>query len=265
MNIIDFDAEKYYLGKLCNANHEWSQTGKTLRRKSSRVCIECAREDLRQRRFVSKLRSQQDKNSFDDKKHYLGKLCNRGHNWKNTDFSLRYKKNGDCLFCARERAKKQRESNPEYCRNYHKEWREHNEVYKKEYDRRYKKFYRTTTSGHFVLADGVRRRRSKKRNVHHVNYNLGHIESLLEKFDTSCAYCSRKVELTIDHFIPTNKGGSDCLGNLIPACGKCNSSKQDSDPKEWYKKQPFYSVKRWNKILKVLGKKESNYNQIPLF
>lgn len=264
MNIIHFDAQKYYLGKLCKENHEWNQTGKTLRRKSSRACIECAREELRQRRFVSKLRSQENKNCFDEEKHYLGKLCIISHNWKDTNFSLRNIKSGDCVFCARERSKKQREFNSEHCRSYQKEWRLNNADYKKEYDKRYKKFYKTTLNGSFVLADGVRRRRSKKRNVHHVSYNLEQIESLVQKFDNSCAYCSKKVKLTIDHFIPTNKGGSDCLGNIIPACSKCNSSKQDSDPKEWYTIQPFYSVKRWKKILKILGKRESTYNQIPL-
>ena len=37
---------------------------------------------------------------IDDNKH-LGVLCHRGHEYKNTGKSLRYKKNGDCIECMK--------------------------------------------------------------------------------------------------------------------------------------------------------------------
>jgi len=39
--IEDFDSEKFYLGKLCKDNHEHQDSGKSLRRKNSRVCVVC--------------------------------------------------------------------------------------------------------------------------------------------------------------------------------------------------------------------------------
>jgi 5-methylcytosine-specific restriction endonuclease McrA len=84
-------------------------------------------------------------------------------------------------------------------------------------------------------------------------------------YNGECAYCGSKVNLTLDHFIPLTKGGSDVQGNLLPACLSCNSGKRDRDVIEWYKKQPFFDKKRLKQILKILGKTENNYDQIPLF
>jgi 5-methylcytosine-specific restriction endonuclease McrA len=64
---------------------------------------------------------------------------------------------------------------------------------------------------------------------------------LKELFNNQCAYCGKNSPLTLDHFVPSSKGGPDCLGNLVPACLSCNSSKQDRNPEEWYKSQRFHS------------------------
>ena len=52
----------------------------------------------------------------------------------------------------------------------------------------------------------------------------------------NCIYCARKmgeVLLTIDHFVPLERGGSDHPDNLISACGRCNKLKGDRDPEEF--------------------------------
>ena len=38
---------------------------------------------------------------------------------------------------------------------------------------------------------------------------------------------------TVDHIIPVAKGGSDDLENLVAACKRCNSAKQDKMPDEF--------------------------------
>ena len=59
-------------------------------------------------------------------------------------------------------------------------------------------------------------------------------------------------------------GGSHVLSNLVPACATCNGSKGDRDPYVWFSEQPFFSQKRWKRLLKLVGKTQENYNQIPL-
>jgi hypothetical protein len=51
----------------------------------------------------------------------------------------------------------------------------------------------------------------------------------------TCEYCGTSetdagAELTIDHFCPISKGGSDSLDNLVYCCPRCNVYKQDYWP-----------------------------------
>ncbi|WP_318391073.1 HNH endonuclease signature motif containing protein [Microbacterium maritypicum] len=49
-----------------------------------------------------------------------------------------------------------------------------------------------------------------------------------------CVYCGRSIpDGAVDHFIPRERGGTDLPWNLVPACGRCNSSKKHHDPHEW--------------------------------
>ena len=80
---------------------------------------------------------------------------------------------------------------------------------------------------------------------------------VLIKFNNSCAYCGNKVEkLTLDHFIPLSKGGELSISNAIPCCVSCNSSKNNRDFFEWYRKQPFYDEQREKFIINHLKYKD---------
>lgn len=48
-----------------------------------------------------------------------------------------------------------------------------------------------------------------------------------------CVYCGRGAGMVVDHFVPEARGGTDEARNLMPACDRCNSSKQDHSPLEW--------------------------------
>ena len=48
-----------------------------------------------------------------------------------------------------------------------------------------------------------------------------------------CFYCGRKTELTFDHVMPVSRGGRHSIGNVLPACGSCNSSKNNRTIMEW--------------------------------
>lgn len=61
----------------------------------------------------------------------------------------------------------------------------------------------------------------------------------LAYFDHHCAYCGQAFDdahpLTVDHFIPLSS--PECpgsvIGNVLPACQSCNTSKGNSKPREW--------------------------------
>lgn len=47
-----------------------------------------------------------------------------------------------------------------------------------------------------------------------------------------CAYCARAAD-QIDHVIPLARSGANTVGNVLPCCGGCNSSKHTSLLVEW--------------------------------
>lgn len=53
-------------------------------------------------------------------------------------------------------------------------------------------------------------------------------QKLCRRYRGCCAYCG---EITLsphmDHIVPINKGGRHGIGNILPACLKCNISKHD--------------------------------------
>lgn len=47
-----------------------------------------------------------------------------------------------------------------------------------------------------------------------------------------CAYCGGLAD-TIDHVLPTSRGGTNARKNLAPACMDCNRRKANRTPAEW--------------------------------
>lgn len=64
----------------------------------------------------------------------------------------------------------------------------------------------------------------------------------------TCAYCSAKESLTIDHIIPQSRGGQDVWENLITSCLRCNLRKGNKTPKEADMKLLFEPYKPYNKM-----------------
>jgi 5-methylcytosine-specific restriction endonuclease McrA len=52
--------------------------------------------------------------------------------------------------------------------------------------------------------------------------------------DFKCGYCGVKcgADLTVDHIVPKSRGGSSSWDNLVSACTRCNSRKNDRTPDE---------------------------------
>lgn len=56
---------------------------------------------------------------------------------------------------------------------------------------------------------------------------------LCARYSNCCAYCCQPKPLTQDHIIPLTRGGRHSIGNLLPACRACNTSKKDQLLVEW--------------------------------
>lgn len=57
---------------------------------------------------------------------------------------------------------------------------------------------------------------------------------LCERYRQSCHYCGcADSSLTLDHVIPLSRGGRHSIGNIVPACLSCNSSKNARLIVEW--------------------------------
>lgn len=70
-----------------------------------------------------------------------------------------------------------------------------------------------------------------------------------EYFDYQCAYCGKQLKRpTQDHVVSAENGGENTASNVLPSCGKCNSSKGPKMLADWYPEQPFYSQERQDRI-----------------
>lgn len=56
----------------------------------------------------------------------------------------------------------------------------------------------------------------------------------LRRMAGACFYCGDvSPKLTMDHVVPVSRGGRHALGNVVPACRRCNASKHDDTVMEW--------------------------------
>ena len=77
---------------------------------------------------------------------------------------------------------------------------------------------------------------------------------LINEYSKNCAYCGSAENLQWEHIIPISRGGPDTIDNQVLACQKCNCSKGDKDPYEWYGEKRKYEIPRliWGKYLKII-------------
>lgn len=57
-------------------------------------------------------------------------------------------------------------------------------------------------------------------------------QNVFKRDNFECQYCSTKKELTLDHVIPSSRGGMHAWVNLVTACKRCNAKKGDFTPDE---------------------------------
>ena len=57
-------------------------------------------------------------------------------------------------------------------------------------------------------------------------------QNVFKRDNFECLYCGIKKDLTLDHVIPSSKGGKHAWSNLATACKKCNARKGDYTPEQ---------------------------------
>ena len=100
--------------------------------------------------------------------------------------------------------------------------------------------------------------------------NLGSLaddERLKMVLPQACCYCGSRDYLSVDHLIPTKRGGANTGDNLVWACRSCNSSKCASDALEWLKEKnqfpPILLLRRYLKLAIEMSR-ERNLMDTPL-
>jgi 5-methylcytosine-specific restriction endonuclease McrA len=74
-------------------------------------------------------------------------------------------------------------------------------------------------------------------------------KDLLQMFERNaglCFYCNEVEASTIDHVVPLVRGGTHSIGNLVPCCKRCNSSKGALFIVEWrHRNRSKYYQSKW--------------------
>ena len=166
---------------------------------------------------------------------------------------------------------KYRSENREICKERVKEWQKMHPEESKEISRKWQKENKERSN------ERVRKwqknnpdkmfNQSQKRRLREENQGKGITKEqwleMMEFFNWSCAYSNiqlNKNNRTIDHIVPLSKGGDHEIWNLIPMETHLNSSKNDKDWLEWYRKQDFYSKERLNKIYEWIEYAKNKWN-----
>jgi 5-methylcytosine-specific restriction endonuclease McrA len=286
-----FDPELFKLGKPCKRNHIHAD-GMTLRKRNCRYCILCQRIDGRERQKL--YRTDPDYNrkcaaSIAEKRKREGRQSRSSHGlpyrflkdnglnnrhgaavaaWLADGWDLSRIKQQLALDAALRSIK----PSPSVARLVHEQqlerWREHFEERRKHVSqwKAHEWAFRYKCDPAFKRHECQRNseRKARMRGNHTVRLTPNATAARFAQFNNSCAYCGSTNHLIVEHFIPRAKGGPHVLGNILPACQRCNVSKRDHDPERWYQSQPFFSKARWRKILAVIGKGNAPVQQLPL-
>ncbi len=57
-------------------------------------------------------------------------------------------------------------------------------------------------------------------------------QNIFKRDGFQCQYCGTTRDLSLDHIIPSSKGGESSWTNLVTACKRCNARKGDQSPEQ---------------------------------
>tara|TARA_R100001443_G_scaffold87469_1_gene93962 strand:- start:1712 stop:2548 length:837 start_codon:yes stop_codon:yes gene_type:complete len=243
-----------FLGKLCKNNHEYLDTGKSVRRKNGR-CACCDK-------FQSDKGYQNNPEPVKIKAVIWAKE-NREKASRSRTICKRNKRRRDgcdlkedlTMWSAIKKIRKFPTVLDLVENEQKRYWSERVKTAegKAEYQ---KHLYKTSVNYNLQQKEKNQRRKSRDKGNYNEKKSPTQLKARLLAFNNCCAYCNISLttfSVQFDHVIPSSKGGPDILANLVPSCHSCNHNKFDHEMKKWFLSKPFYSKERLDKIKKVLA------------
>ena len=141
-----------------------------------------------------------------------------------------------CKSCRKEYSSKRWSENKDemYARN--KKWAQANPEKLYEYQKKKSAKYKNDLHNNWTAKNREHvRNYAHKRRATLKNNGVCEIlpKDLKRLYASPCLYCGSTERITADHVIPISKSGTHSIGNLVPACLSCNSSKHDHFITEW--------------------------------
>lgn len=124
--------------------------------------------------------------------------------------------------------------------------------------------YMTDPSYRLYHRSKSKRRKAQERGSRTVILSPDQLWRRWVEFGHQCAYCGANGDLQVEHVIPISKGGEHHLGNIVPACQRCNFSKGKAQAESWFRAQHFFEEERWQYLLRVLEESKPNSYQLSL-
>jgi 5-methylcytosine-specific restriction endonuclease McrA len=140
-------------------------------------------------------------------------------------------------------------------------WDEHPDDYK-EHRRQWDQAkwwlkYQITPELRLYHREKSKRRKAQDRGQTPVQIPVSALRQRFNEFGNCCAYCGDGGDMQIEHVEPISTGGAHDIGNIVPACFRCNTSKRNHEMEEWYRSQPFFSELRLHRIRRAMHQPEA--------
>lgn len=115
--------------------------------------------------------------------------------------------------------------------------------YMREYMKEYRKKQKKLTGNNKLCENGL---------------STNEWKAVLDYFNHKCAYCGSKEDLEQEHIVPVSAGGTYAIGNIVPACRKCNASKGNKNLDDWYRNSGVFDSERLEKLYEYRRKTNVN-------
>lgn len=261
---------QFKLGFLCKRRHDWIGDGESLRyNKAKGDCVLCARIDA----LARQERRRQAEPDFNAKQAaYMRERRAEQSRPSRSKHGLPYMPLGDGETQAMRKAIRQAGRLPSVARLVYEQqreyWRRHPADYqqhsreRKVRQQRWR--YMTDESYRLYHRSKSKRRKAQQRGSTALMLSPDQLWRRWVEFDHRCAYCGTGGDLQVEHVMPISKGGEHHLGNVVPACQRCNFSKGKADAEQWYRAQPWFAEDRWQKVQVVLARSQPTANQLSI-
>ena len=262
-----FDPEMFRLGKPCKRNHIHAD-GLTLRYIRRKVCPWCERIDS----LDKQKRLRQDPAFRRKQAEYAAAKRKVEGRPSRSKYGLPYTPAPDKDTIALRKAIKRAGRLPSVARLVYDQQREHwrqnpgdRVEHKRQQNLRNERWrYMTDESHRLYHRSKSKRRKAQERGSTALMLSRDQLWRRWVQFGHECAYCGANGDLQVEHVIPISKGGEHHLGNIVPACQRCNFSKGRANAEQWYRSQSFFSETRWRKLQSILRSSQPGIEQLSI-